>query len=169
MADAQDDNAAAAAAAAKVYKGACICGKTTIEAAGPVLFRCLCHCQICQRYIGATSAAFVGFAGKQLQVKPGPDGLLPFKSSEGMTRYRCGSCGTPVYAESTDPKYDFRDAPLVVFERDADGKIKDLDELRPTAHIFCASRVSSIAAADPAGVTKFLGHFGQSETTDECP
>lgn len=146
-----------------------MCGAVAIEASGPVLFRALCHCTICQRWSGAPSTAFVGFAGQQLRVTAGADSLLSHATSPSMTRFRCAKCGCPVYNQSTDPKFDFRDAPITTFERDGAGTIKHLDDLRPVAHIFCADRLPGIAKSDPDGVVKFVGHFGHSEKTEECP
>merc|ERR1711862_821531 len=114
-----------------------------------------CHCTLCQRWMGATSSAFVGWAEGGLVFVKGEDKLRGFNTSDYMTRYRCGECGTPVYGQSHLENNKFRDAPLGVFERDESGNIKRLDELKPLSHIMCSTRVPGITKADPDDVKAY--------------
>ena len=83
-----------------------------------------------------------------------------------MTRYRCRTCGTSVYNQSNLEEYDFRDAPLAIFDRDSEGKIQRIEELIPKTHIFCAHENHKLLR-DNNGVVKFLGHAGMSEKIEE--
>ena len=117
-------------------------------------------CTICQRLGSAAGQALVGFKGQSLQVTKGEDHLDSYDTSEGMKRFRCRTCGTSIYNQSNLKDYDFRDTPLAIFERDGDGNIKYLEELRPKTNIFCAHQTHHLMDGD---VVKYAGHAGQSE------
>ena len=146
------------------YRGSCLCGAVRIEASpSSKIFSVVCHCTICQRLGSAAGQALVGFAGQSLQIVKGGDHLDSYDTSAGMTRHRCRTCGSSVYNQSKLPEFDFRDCPLALFERDEQGIIKRLEELRPKTHIFCAHRTPRLAEGD---VARFAGHAGQSETIE---
>ena len=67
------------------------------------------------------------------------------------------------YNQSNLLDFGFHDVPLAIFERDKDGIIQWLEDLRPTAHIFCAHQTPRLVDKD---VVKFAGHAGQSEQLD---
>mmetsp|Transcript_43058 Transcript_43058/g.92275 ORF Transcript_43058/g.92275 Transcript_43058/m.92275 type:complete len:165 (-) Transcript_43058:135-629(-) len=159
---------AEAEVAMEPFRGSCFCGACAFEATGVPIFRANCHCTLCQRWIGAPSTAFVGFKDEAMKIVKGEGNMHGFKTTDGMTRYRCKDCGSPVYGQSHLEAFPFRDAPLGLFERDAEGNILRLDELRPLSHIFCSSRIPGLVKADPDDVKKFLAYPG-SEQTDACP
>ena len=149
----------------KHHEGSCLYGTIRIEV-DPTqkIFSVVCHCTICQHLGSAAGQALVGFQGKSLQVVVGEDHLDSYDTSEGMTRFRCRTCGALVYNQSKLPDFDFRDAPLAIFERDNCGIITRSDELRPTTHIFCAHQTPWLMDED---VVKFVGHVGMSNKIDD--
>ena len=79
--------------------GRCLCGASTFELAGPQNWVGHCHCESCRR---ATAAPFVTWIGQ-------PNGRWAFtgkaphtyQSSATVTRGFCGTCGTPLYYNTT--------------------------------------------------------------------
>ncbi len=123
------------------YSGSCYCKQVTFTATGPPSFLSLC-----QRLSGGTAVPWVGFPGQQLKITAGAQHLSPFKSSESMTRFFCSNCHSQVYGQSHIPGYEFRDAPLSIFNRDDQGTILDLDELSPVNQAHWPNRIKTLSS-----------------------
>ncbi|WP_132858688.1 GFA family protein [Shimia isoporae] len=55
-----------------------------------------CHCSDCRRWTGAPLPAFAAFGATDLTVSPEQDAGV--SHSEGVTRWNCHSCGSPLMA-----------------------------------------------------------------------
>ena len=85
--------------------GGCLCGAVRFEAADPPTYVGYCHCRMCQKSTGHTSAIFVMFTGED---RTDDAGTLRFtkgepkyyKSSAWMERAFCPSCGSPLGVRS---------------------------------------------------------------------
>ena len=151
--------------------GKCFCGKYMVRADGEVHFRAYCHCSVCRRMSGAPVTSFLGMK-KGIQVAPSSffdengrsapiseeeeeatlKDLLAFDSSPFMTRHRCEVCGCPLvniskFGEDA-PQPDFRDFSLGILEPDDNGLPIGWEHVRPTVHIFYASRCVEDFAGD---------------------
>ena len=78
----------------KLIKGGCLCKKIRYEAAVEPKWISICHCRMCQKAYGNTSAIFVAFDVGQLEFTSG----FPkyFKSSDIAKRGFCSECGSPI-------------------------------------------------------------------------
>ena len=86
--------------------GGCLCGNIRFKADKKPKWVSVCHCRICQKAYGQTSATFVAFEKGELEFTIG----LPkfYKSSDIAKRGFCNRCGSPVMFS-----YDTLDAILV--------------------------------------------------------
>ncbi len=81
-----------------VKTGRCLCGNIRFEYSGPELWRGHCHCESCRR---ATSSPFTTWFGVKRDAcrftgaEPGV-----YRSSPGVRRLFCSTCGTPMACES---------------------------------------------------------------------
>ena len=119
----------------KKYNSSCHCGACRIECNNSPIFRVICHCSICTRISGGIAMAFVGFDNPGLKVVSGFEHLQSYKATDQMERFHCRICGSNVYNQSLVADRQFRDTPLANFERDSNGAIIALDELKPDGHI----------------------------------
>lgn len=115
------------------FRGGCFCGAVRFEA-DDLFDAGYCHCTICQHFSGAPAVAWANLPGRDFRITQGkPAG---YASSDSWVRYFCADCGAPVYGRHPAPPEDGRD--LVCF------LIPSLDDpptVKPTAHIFCRSRL----------------------------
>ncbi|PZX17727.1 hypothetical protein LX81_01454 [Palleronia aestuarii] len=82
------------------WRGHCLCGAVTWEAAGKAVWQAHCHCESCRRATGSGIATFVavprdGFAWTGAEP-------AAYASSPGVTRRFCGTCGSPLSYESAE-------------------------------------------------------------------
>ena len=120
------------------FEGSCYCGSCRFICEERPIFRTICHCLICTRISGGIAVAFVGFANEDLKITHGAENLRGFKSSERMERFHCQICSSNVYNQSLLTDRVFRDTPLMNFQRDDQGIILHLDQLKPESHMFFA-------------------------------
>ena len=78
----------------KLIKGGCLCKKIRYKACAEPKWISICHCRMCQKAYGNTSATFVAFDAGQLEFTS----WLPkyFQSSEIAKRGFCSECGSPI-------------------------------------------------------------------------
>jgi hypothetical protein len=120
------------------YKGECLCGacRYVITGQKPKAMY-LCHCSRCRKETGTIHGANVFFKDAQLLWEKGDDKLTYFKL-EGTRHQRafCNDCGSPLPMPMSGENGN------IVLPA---GTLDDLDDdtiLKPTAHIFYASRSS---------------------------
>lgn len=115
------------------YKGECLCGACCYVITGqkPEAMY-LCHCSRCRKETGTIHAATVFFDDAQLLWENGKNNIAYFKL-EGTRKERvfCKTCGSPL------PRQEGQSHVILPA-----GTLDDDGFLKPTAHIFYASRSS---------------------------
>lgn len=79
--------------------GRCFCGAVRFGIAGPEKFACYCYCESCQRAAGAPVVAWATYARDTLSITRGD--IHWHKSSPGVTRGICGTCGSSITYENS--------------------------------------------------------------------
>ncbi|WP_082020311.1 GFA family protein [Leisingera sp. ANG-M6] len=74
--------------------GRCLCGSVTFNVELPVLSVVNCHCESCRRQCSAPMTTYIGVTDGQWQWT-GEEPKL-FRSSPGVERTFCGTCGSPM-------------------------------------------------------------------------
>ncbi len=74
--------------------GGCLCGAVRYEASEEPIYVGYCHCRMCQKAYGQTSAIMVGFEPRALRFTEGEPKY--YKSSAWSERGFCAGCGSPL-------------------------------------------------------------------------
>jgi len=125
---------------ASVSRGSCLCGAVRFRAEWPTKWVAHCHCTYCRRAHGAPS--FVTWAGFQTeQVALEPDAAQPnwHESSPGARLAFCGTCGSPMFFESTRWPGEMHVARSL---------FTDPLDREPSAHVFYEAHVSWLQVND---------------------
>jgi len=85
-----------------IYKGRCLCGDTRFKIAAQPFGSHTCSCNMCQRWSGAHTLAWVSFKGA-LEFTGKHNSLDFYQSSIHAKRGRCKTCGSPI--EVLDIRY----------------------------------------------------------------
>jgi hypothetical protein len=130
-----------------MLRGSCLCGTVRYEVRGTPLAMYYCHCGTCQKATGSSFATNIVVAATDLEIVSGRDRLTAFESSPRKHRHFCSACGSPIYSQAEQT----RDVVSVRC-----GTLDDDPGLRPTAHIYVASKTPWYNIADelpqnPAG------------------
>lgn len=161
-----------------LLKGNCFCGSATLALTRAPVVSAYCHCTNCQRLHGAFLIPLVIFiisyvfsgcpcvhtvhfeasAFSWTRTEPAETYLdsyvLPDKPYK--TRWRCKTCGSCVASKNS--RTNRWSVWGCVLARDVDGKIKNWDIVKPTAHIFYGTRVLDVAD----GLGKWEGYENKS-------
>jgi hypothetical protein len=129
--------------------GSCFCGAVRFEVEPPVHSAAYCHCSMCRRMHGAGYVAWLTVPYPQLRIVAGEDRLTRFCSSEHGTRRFCGTCGSPLFCESTTHA-DSVAIPLAAMQ----GAVDAL----PVAHFYFDDRAPWTHVDD--GLPRFGGKSG---------
>ncbi|TFK99530.1 Mss4-like protein [Pterulicium gracile] len=143
------------------FKGYCFCKTVSWAASGSPALSVICHCTLCQRLHGAPFIHSIHFLAAQFQwthAEPHEDYIEKYQVPEKPWKYRvrCKSCGVMVAGEHT--KSNKFNVFVGGMERDQDGNVKKLDEVKATAHIFYDTRLMDVND----GLPKWNGVLGQS-------
>lgn len=76
--------------------GRCYCGAVLLRSKAPPLTVAYCHCADCRRWNGAPLPAFAAFNVADLTATP--DQGAGISHTQGVTRWNCQSCGSPLMA-----------------------------------------------------------------------
>ena len=78
--------------------GHCLCGETQYSYEGERTWSCYCHCDSCKRNCAAPLVAFIGVLldGFSWHLKSHRDEPKYYVSSQGIKRFFCDNCGTPM-------------------------------------------------------------------------
>ncbi len=109
--------------------GGCECGAVRYRVADAFLYAANCHCSRCRAATGSAFKAFAGVERDKLQLTAGADALLVV-GEDDQHDARCRSCGSLLFSVVRE------DAIVHV----AMGSLADAPSVRPTAHIFVASK-----------------------------
>ncbi|KAF8915076.1 Mss4-like protein [Mucidula mucida] len=117
------------------HEGSCFCGQTSWKIVGKPLLSAYCHCTLCQRI---TSSAFL----HTMYFWPARSPVPSVKDKPWKGCHRCTKCGAVVTAHNARRgTWSFGSSQLA---RDENGKIKEWDYVKPTAHIFYGTRMLDI-------------------------
>lgn len=111
--------------------GSCLCGAVKFEISGGFDAFFLCHCSRCRKNSGSAHGANLFAASASIDWLSGEEAVASFRLPD--TRHErsfCRTCGSALPVEQMDG------ALLVVPAGSLDGPV----DIRPTAHICCASR-----------------------------
>lgn len=78
-----------------MYHGSCLCGAIHYEIRGELGDLYFCHCARCRKANGSAFAANVALAANDFVVTQGEHALKAF-TSNGVHRYFCAECGSPL-------------------------------------------------------------------------
>ena len=115
--------------AARMLAGRCECRAVRYLVADEFRYAANCHCSNCRAATGSAFKPFAGIEREKLEVVEGGDTLLVW-GSEDENHTRCGVCGSLLYSVVRDGQY----------VHVALGSLVDEPTIRPTEHIFVASK-----------------------------
>lgn len=115
--------------------GRCYCGAVSISA-GAALVVTYCHCTDCKRWTGAPAPAFAAFDPAFFRMTPEPQ---PKTFSEGVTRWCCPECGSPLAA-----RFDYLPNQVYV----PLGVLDEAEALPPSLHTHSESALSWLHISD---------------------
>lgn len=107
------------------YEGGCLCGAVRYKAEGEPINQRVCHCQLCQKAIGAAFNARVLFPIKDVAVQ---GEVAMMNSSPELKRGFCPRCGTTMFSR--------RDGAGVVGIMT--GSLDEPGVFKPQMHIYTA-------------------------------
>ncbi len=84
----------------QIIQGGCLCSAIRFRISGEPTFSSICHCSTCRRASGAPSVAWLTFDRSQVEFVSGT--LQVYRSSQGVVRQFCGTCGSQLTYESVD-------------------------------------------------------------------
>lgn len=113
-------------------KGKCLCEKVTYEISGELGRVYNCHCSKCRRWHAAAFRSRASIKASQFHLLTGEDCLSSYNSSDNVTKYFCGHCGSPLHSTYAD-RPDVIGIPLGPLE----GVAKT-----PEANIFTGSKAT---------------------------
>lgn len=86
------------AMSSKIVTGGCFCGAVRYTATSAPLASMVCHCQSCRRIAASPVVAWITFQKVDFQITSGAPS--EFRSSPGVRRTFCATCGTPLTYEN---------------------------------------------------------------------
>lgn len=111
------------------HSGSCLCGAVTFEVEGVFEAFYLCHCEYCRKDTGSAHAANLFSANATLRWSTGADKVSTFDlPSTRHSKCFCSICGSALPKQGNG----LLAVPAGALNTDV--------PIRPTAHIFCASR-----------------------------
>ena len=107
--------------------GGCLCGAVRYSVSTPEPYASVCHCRMCQQWIGAPYFANFTVPAAEITWQGEP---VEWRSSDIAVRAHCGTCGTPLYWKG-DREPENYDIGLVTLD--------DPARLRPKEQIWATS------------------------------
>ncbi|KAI0916163.1 hypothetical protein AcV5_003177 [Taiwanofungus camphoratus] len=128
-------------------QGSCFCGSISYKLSGDPILSAFCHCTQCQRLAGCPFVHTIHFESTRFiwtHSEPHDSHLDTYTipSKPWKTRYRCRNCGVCVTGRNS--KTGHCSVWGAHLERGEDGKVKDWDIVKPTAHIFYGTRMLDV-------------------------
>lgn len=111
-------------------QGACFCGATRYSVPDDFAYALICHCSRCRRATGAAAKPFAGIRAEAVALDPPGAPLLRVGAPDGPHDLHCPTCGSLLWSVVRDGAW----AHVTL------GTLRDEPSLRPTAHIFVASK-----------------------------
>jgi len=82
----------------QINQGGCLCSAIRFRISGEPVYSSICHCATCRRASGAPSVAWLTFDRGQVEILSGHPRI--YRSSQGVVRQFCGTCGSQLLYES---------------------------------------------------------------------
>jgi len=117
--------------------GRCLCGSVRFAFDGPPRWVVHCHCESCRRQCSAPYTTFVGVADGAWRWTGDEPGL--YRSSQGVRRRFCTTCGTPMAYEA-----DHWPGEIHFYAASLD----DPNAVQPTGHVFFHERLAWVHLSD---------------------
>ncbi len=92
----------------RLMTGGCMCGAVRFEVSAPASDLYHCHCSMCRKMHGTAFATYAVVAKSAMALTRGEDNLSSFKSSPGVSRSFCRTCGCQILidvAEEPDNRW----------------------------------------------------------------
>lgn len=122
---------------AKRLAGKCFCGAVRYAVEDAFHYAMNCHCSNCRRTTGSAFKPFAGIERDKLVVTGGSDALLIYGDGKENDTH-CRTCGSLLYSVVRDG----------AFVHVAMGTLMDEPSIRPSRHIFVASKAPWFAITD---------------------
>jgi hypothetical protein len=130
---------------ARILAGECFCGAVRYAVSDSFEYALNCHCSNCRRTTGSAFKPFAGIARDRLSITKGDD-IVMIHGDEAGHDAHCRRCGSLLYSVVRDG----------AFVHVAMGTLVDAPSIRPTAHIFVASKAPWFAITDD--LPQYDGH-----------
>lgn len=117
--------------------GGCLCGACAYRVADAFRYAMNCHCSECRRSTGAAFKPLAGIERHHLELVAGADAVRTF-GAEGWHNVFCGRCGSLLFSVVKDGT--LAHVPM--------GTLADAPTIRPTMHIFTASKAPWFTITD---------------------
>ncbi|POZ52458.1 GFA family protein [Methylovulum psychrotolerans] len=114
-----------------MYKGSCLCGAVQYELQGDLGAAVYCHCSRCRKASGSAFASNAPVSAALFRLVEGTDQLKAFSTPEGVHRYFCSVCGSPIYSQ----REQFPDVLRLRL-----GTLDTVISQGPQAHIYVGSK-----------------------------
>jgi hypothetical protein len=121
----------------RMLGGRCECRGVRYRVPDAFLYAANCHCSNCRAGTGSAFKPFAGIERDKLEVVEGADVLLVW-GDDRENHTRCGICGSLLYSVVRDGAY----------VHVAMGSLADEPTIRPSEHIFVASKAPWFEISD---------------------
>ncbi len=121
----------------RALEGRCFCGAVRYAVADEFVYAANCHCSNCRRTTGSAFKPFAGLERDKLTVTGGESNLMIYGDENGNDTH-CKVCGSLLYSVVRDG----------AFVHVAMGTLVDDPSIRPTHHIFVASKAPWFTITD---------------------
>jgi hypothetical protein len=118
--------------------GRCLCGAVHYAVKDEFVYALNCHCSNCRRATGSAFKSFAGIERDKLNITQGQGNLLIFGDENAAHDVHCNTCGSLMF--SVVRGGEFVHVTL--------GTLEDTPAIRPTAHIFVASKAAWYSITD---------------------
>ena len=81
-------------------QGGCLCSAIRFRISGEPVYSSICHCATCRRASAAPMVAWLTFDRGQVEILSGHP--RSYRSSQGVVRQFCGTCGSQLSYESVE-------------------------------------------------------------------
>ncbi|GAO40589.1 hypothetical protein SCH01S_49_00030 [Sphingomonas changbaiensis NBRC 104936] len=122
----------------KQLSGACLCGAVQYAVLDDFEYALNCHCSQCRRATGSAFKPLAGISRSALHIAKGDDFLLIYGNKEAAHDVHCRSCGSLLFSVVRDGAYVHVTM----------GTLLDTPNIRPSMHIFVASKAPWYEIAD---------------------
>lgn len=132
---------------ARILIGECYCRAVRFEVADAFSYAMNCHCSNCRRTTGSAFKPFAGIAQDKFRIVQGADERMIFGDHTNHDAH-CARCGSLLYSRVREGQW----------VHVAMGTLIDAPSIRPSAHIFVASKAPWHEITD--NLPQYRGHIG---------